>query len=298
MSYPNPPGQPPAFPPAPGYGQQPAPVRLRGRIPLLLGWIFLALAVVGFVVGGVVIGTKSLGKVNGFHRVDFAGGGGTVQLNGTGKWVGYYEASNVDSSISSIPDFTVTVTGPGGAPVSLQRYGNSSNGTIKKFTYHYNGHRGVAAFQFTAGQAGGYQVQLQAGSNVPDGADVAIGRDIAGGTIAGGLLIVIGVVSLIAAAVLLIVGFVRRGRHKRELQAAAQYWGGPPPGYGPPQQGYPAPSGWGQQPPPGYGQQPPPEYGQQPPPGYGQQAPHGFEPPPEQDYEPPPPGAFGGPPPS
>ncbi len=289
MTFPNPPEQPATFPPAPsGFGPPQQPGRLRGRTPRLLGWIFLGVAVVAFVVGGVVIGTKSLGKVNGFHRVTFSTGSGTVALNGTGKWVGYYEASNVDTSIDVIPDFRVKVTSPSGANVVPQRYGNRSDGKIKKLTYDYNGHKGVAAFQFTANRAGAYTIELQAVDSLPPGADIAVGRDIAGGTIVGGLLIVLGVLAAITATVLLIVGYVKRGRHKRELRAGAQFYGGPPPGYGGPPPGYGGPPpGYGGPPPPGYSGPPPPAYGGPPPPGYGEQPRFG---------EPPP--AYGGPPPT
>jgi hypothetical protein len=253
MSYPPPPSAYPTAPP-PGGGN----VRLRGRVPRLLGWIFLAIAIIAFVVGGIVIGTKSLGKVNSFQRVTFTSGSGTVHLD-TGKYVGYYEAADVDNSIDAVPNFRVLITDPNGGQVNFQNYGNNSNGTIKKFTYQYNGHNGVAAFQFNASQAGAYHVRIQAVDNLPTGADVAFGRDIAGGTIAGGLLIVLGVLALIAAIVLLIVGYVKRSRHKRELQSGG--WGaGPPQGYGAPPAGYQQP-GYQQ---PGYQQQPPPYGAPQP----------------------------------
>jgi hypothetical protein len=233
----------------------------------VLGWIFLGLAVAAFVAGGIVLATKSLGKVNDFQRVSFSSGSGKVTLGGSGKWVGYYEASDVSSSISTIPRFRAAVTSPSGAPVALQTYGNRSDGKVKKLTYDYNGHKGAAAFQFTADAKGTYTVQIEAVDNLPAGADVAIGRDIAGGTVAGALLIVLGVLALIAAIVLLIVGYVKRSRHKGELRTAAYYGGPPPPGYGPPPAGYsPAPLGYGS-PPPGYGAPPPPQ------PGYGAQPP-------------------------
>src|SRR5436189_2919372 len=96
MGYPNPPEQAGGYPPAAGYGPTAGPQRLRGRVPRLLGWIFLGLAVALFVAGGIVLATKSLGKVNDFQRVSFEGGG-TVQLDDTGKWVVYLEAADVDS---------------------------------------------------------------------------------------------------------------------------------------------------------------------------------------------------------
>jgi hypothetical protein len=289
MTYPNPPEQP-AYPSAAGYGPPAAPTRLRGRTPRRLGWIFLALAVVAFVIGGVVLATKSVGKVNSFHRITFASGSGTVHLDGTGKWVGYYEAHNVSNSISVIPGFQAVVTGPTGQPVTLEPYGNRSDGKVKKLTYDYNSHHGVAAFQFTASQAGTYHIQLQAVSSLPADADVAIGRDIEGGTVVGALLIVLGVLLLIAAIVLLIVGYVKRGRHKRELQAAA-YYGGPPPGAWPagPTPGQPGqwgaqqPGQWPATPQPGQWQPGPQQPGPQPG-GFQQpgQQPGGFQQPGEQ----------------
>ena len=65
--------------------------RLRGRTPLRLALIFGVLGVALFVVGGVVLATNSLGKVNDFERVSSVGTG-TVHLNRTGNYVGYYEA--------------------------------------------------------------------------------------------------------------------------------------------------------------------------------------------------------------
>jgi hypothetical protein len=282
MSYPPPPsGQSPypsASAPGPGYGGP--PTTLRGRTPRRLGWIFLALAVIAFVIGGIIVGTKSLGKVNDFQRVSFASGTGKVTVDGTGKWVGYYEASNVDTSINRIPQFQAAMTSPSGATVQLKPYGNRSDGKVDKFTYDYNGHKGAAAFEFTADQKGTYTIQLEAVDTLPSGADVAIGRDITGGAIAGGLVIVLGVLLLVTAIILLIVGFVKRSHHKKEI-ASGNYGFGSPQPYGYPQQ---PPSGYPQQSTPGFGQQPPP------PQGYPQQ-PGGWQPPEQQEpprsWEPP-----------
>src|SRR4051812_40287502 len=270
MSYP----PPPAYPPAPG-SEEAGQVRLRGRTPRLLGWIFLAVAGAALVAGWIVNANQSFGKGDGFQRVSFASGAGTVNLDGTGKWVGYYEASNVSSSISFVPNFRIEMTAPSGVNVNLENYGNRSDGSIKKLTYDYNGHKGVAAFQFTARQAGQYQIRLQDVGSLPPDANVAIGRDIAGGTMVGALLIVVGVLFLIAAIVLLIVGFVKRSRHKKELQSGPKWgtWGAPAPAYGGAPQPYPPPPGYGDphQPPPGYGAQaPPPGYGKSQPPPAGE----------------------------
>jgi hypothetical protein len=256
-------------------------------------WITLAVAVILFVVGGIVLGTKSFGKVNGFQRVTIADGTGSIKLDGTGKWVGYYEASDVDNDIKRIPQIRLEILDPSGQPVTFKPYGDRSDGKVKKFTYDYNGHKGAGAIQFDIKAKGTYKIQVQAVDTLPSGADIAFGRDIGGATTAGVVMIGIGVLFVVAAIVLLIVGLVKRSRHKKELESGS-YYGGPPPGYGAPGgYGGPAP-GYGQ-PPPGYGGpqtgygQPPPGYGG-PPPGYGEQPP-----PPSYGEQPPPPSYGGGP---
>jgi hypothetical protein len=246
MTYPYPAGQYPAA------AVSAQPKHLRGRKPLWAALITVVIAVILFVVGGVVVGTKSLGKVNDFQRVPISSGSGSVTLNGTGKWIGYYEADDVDNSIDRIPDFRVAVTSPSGQDVALQSYGNRSDGKVKKFTYDYNGHKGAAAFQFSASEKGTYKIRLEAVDTLPSGADVAIGRDIVAGTVAGALLIIGGVLFILAAITLLIIGLVKRSRHKKEL--ANPYGGGYGGGYGgavPAQQWPPPPQQWqpGQQPP-------------------------------------------------
>jgi hypothetical protein len=233
----------------------------------------LAVAVVLFVIGGVVGATKSLGKVSGFQRVTIADGAGTVNLNGTGKWIIYYEASDVDNGLDRIPRIRLSLTDPNGTQVTGKPYGNRSDGKVDKLVYDYKGHKGAAAVQFTAETKGAYRVQVQAVDTLPAGADLAFGRDIGKSTVVAGLLIVGGVLFLIAAIVLLIVGFVKKRRHTRELaerQAGGVYYGGPPPG-GPP------PSGQWPQQPPGYQQPQQQPGGWQPPPGQPQ--PGGWQPP-------------------
>lgn len=215
------------------------PTRLRGRTPLWLALIFFVVAVALFVIGGVVIANKSLGKVNSFHRVSFAAGTGTVQLS-AGTYVGYYEASTVNDSITQIPYFRVAVQAPSGQILPISKYGPDSNGKIRKLVYGFDGHHGVAAFTFHAPTTGQYRVALQPGPGTAPDADVAIGPDIFGGTVAGGLLIVGGVLFLVAAIVLLIVGLVRRHRHRKELERMSSSGYGSPPGYGYP----PPPAGW------------------------------------------------------
>ncbi|WP_375485375.1 hypothetical protein [uncultured Jatrophihabitans sp.] len=276
MSYPPPPGQP-GYPSAPPASTPSGKTRLRGRTPLRLAIAFFVVAVALFVVGGIVLAKKSLGKVDDFQRVSIASGSGTITLNGTGKWIGYYEASNVDNSIERIPSIRVALTDSSGKAVKLESYGNRSDDKVDKLTYSYNGHHGAAALQFDTTSKGRYRVQVQAEQSLPSDAKLAFGRDIKKGTVAGGLLIVGGVLFLIAAIVLLIVGLVKRSRHKGEL---ARTGGGYGAGYGGPPANYPPPGGYGQG---GYGQQggyQPQGHGQgqqgsYPPPGQGQQGGYG-----------------------
>jgi hypothetical protein len=278
MSYP----PPPAYPPAPQSPPDAGP--LRGRTPRRLGWIFLALAIILFVIGAIVVAKKSYSEVKTFQRVSIADGSGSVNVDRTGKWVIYYEASNVNSSFKRIPDITVLVT-TSSKPVQLSTYGKRKDGKVDRLTYDYNGHKGAAAAEFQASDKGTYQVQVRANETLPSGADLAFGKDIKGGTVAGGALIVGGVVCLIVAIVLLIVGFVKRARHKSERQAAMSGYGQPaygaPGGYPPPPPGYGPPQGYPQQPPPGGYQQPPAPGYQSP--GQGQPAPgHGYQAPEQQ----------------
>ncbi|WP_375498232.1 hypothetical protein [uncultured Jatrophihabitans sp.] len=278
-AYPNQPAYPgPGNPGDQGSGKP----KLRGRTPLRLAIIFFVLAVILFVIGGVVLAKKSLGKVEDFQRVSISSGTGMIKIDGTGKWVGYYEASDVSSDIDRIPNIRVAISDPSGKAVTFKSYGNRSDDKVDKLTYNTGGHKGAAALQFTAKTEGTYRILVQPEETLPSGAQLAFGRDIAKGTAAGGLLIVGGVLLLIAAIVLLIVGLIKRSRHKKEL--ANPYGGGgyggppanyPPPGYGPPPGG-PQPGGYGQ---------PGPQPG-----GYGQSGPQPGGPPqagPQQGWGPP-----------
>lgn len=284
MSFLNSPGQPPAYPPAPPSGLGESPTRLRGRTPRRLGWIFLVLGI-ALIIGGVfIIAKQSVDKVNNFERVKVSAGAGTINFAKTGNYVAYYEASNVDSNISSVPAVRVAIQSPSGKARELtDLYGGRSDGKVKIITYNYNGHNGVALYQFKITEKGTYKVQLQGSTNVAPDAQIAFGTSIAGGLALGAGLLIPGILLLIAAIILLIVGYVKRSRHKKEL--AARSYGGypqqPPPGAYPQQQ----PAGYGQQPaaysqPPAYPQQQG-GYPQQPPPGNYPQQPGG--PPPAEN---------------
>lgn len=270
------PGQPqyqpsqPQYQPGQGYQQQPyqpypqqypgaAPppppgaVRKRGRTPLRLALIFGVIGLALVIVGAIVIGTKSYSKVNGFSRVSIAAGSGTAQFSSAGNYLAYYEASDVTSSIKSVPLPLVALRSPSGKVQVLNTlYGGAPRSSlqIKSYlTYQFNGHNGVAIYQFSVPQAGRYDVRVQATGNEAPGADIAFGKSIGSGIAVGAALLVPGILLIVAAIVLLIVGLVQRSKGNKQVPATPY---GPPPGsgYPPPQQpgaGYPPPDqpgGW------------------------------------------------------
>lgn len=257
MSYPPPP--PPAAPGKTG---------LRGRIPLRLAIIFLVLGIAGIVIGGVIAVNGALKKVDSFTRITVPAAGSVnsknVTFGGTGGYIAYYESRNADTS--GIPAIPVRLTSPSGKQQVLETpYGGKSGGkNVKSLSYDYNGHKGVALWQFNVPSTGTYKIEVAGNSRADSDAKIAIGRSIGKSTAIGAVLIVVGVLLLIAGIVLLIVGLVKRSHSKKE-RAAAQayyaqgggYYGGPP---GPQQYGPGAPPPYGAPPPPpSSGQWPPPE---------------------------------------
>lgn len=225
MTYAPPPPQYPSAQPA----QRPA--HLRGRRPLQVSAFLGIPGLVLLIVGIVLIATQSLGKVNSFQRVGVAAGSGTVTFSGTGGYLAYYESPDLNTNGNQVPVVQVRLTAPSGTQTVLSTpYGNRSDNKVKSLTYDYNGHHGAALWQFHISETGKYRVELAAGSLSSPRADMAFGRSIAKGTVAGGALIALGILLLIAAVVLLIVGLVKRSRNKRELRNGAYYGGPPPPG--------------------------------------------------------------------
>ena len=274
----------------------------------ILGWTFLGLALALFIVGIVVVGTKSLSKVNGFQRVPVPTDNSTVTFDHPGKYVAYYEADNVDSSIREVPAVGVAMQAPDGTVMRItQGFKEHSDGKIDIFTYDYNGHKGVGLYEFNITKTGQYRVATRPTPQTAPDAQIAFGKDISGGAVAGGVLIIIGIVVGIVAIVLLIIGYVKRSNHKGELRQGRFAFGGPAPAYGGLPQGFGAAPGYQPQPydQPGYGTPPPGGYQapQQPsgygtpPPGYGTPPPPppGYSPPPAPGYEPPQQPSFGDP---
>ena len=302
---------------------QPGTTPLRGRRPIRIAIVLFVLAVAGFVAGAVTA-NQSFSKVNGFQRIPIATSPSNVSpqnitFSKPGGYIAYYEASDVSNSITKIPEPQVVLISPSHQQLDLTvPYGNRSDNKIKLLTYDYNGHHGVAVWQFHISETGTYQA-VAGYENAPADARMAFGTSIAKGAGIGAALIGVAVLLLIVAIILLIIGLVKRSRHKKQLAAATGYGAYPPPGYqqggypqgsygqgGPTQGGYgqggyapPPPAGYGEgapqggaypPPPPGSGYPPPSTGSGYPPPppgsGYGPSAPTG-ENPPHSGYEPP-----------
>ena len=205
------------------------PTGLRGGRTLRLAIAF-AVAGVALIVAGVLVTQHALSKVPGFARVGVSAGSGSVQLS-AGKYLAYFESGKVTRGVDRVPLVPVQLTSPGGTKTVLNTlYGGKkvkdANGTndIRPLDYHYQGHNGVALYQFTINQTGRYQVQLSQPANVPDDANMAFGASIGMGKAIGTVLVALGVVLLVVAVVLLSVGLIRRARHKKQLADRALYY--------------------------------------------------------------------------
>ena len=153
-----------------------------------------------------------------------------MQLS-AGKYVAYFESGKVTRDVKQVPVVPVQLTSPAGTKTVLNTlYGGKkvedANGTddIRPLDYHYEGHNGVALYQFTIAQTGRYQVQLSQPSNVPDDAKMAFGPSVATGKAIGTVLVVLGVVLIVVAVVLLTIGLIGRARHKKQLADRALYY--------------------------------------------------------------------------
>ena len=289
MTYPPTPASPGAVPSPSDRSAQSGRQRLRGRRSLQIAVLLFVLAVAAFVVGGITT-SNSQNKVDSFQRIPIATSVSNLSPQNVtfakpGGYIAYYEAPDVTDNITRIPEPQVALLSPSHQELDLTTpYGNRSDNKIKLLTYDHDGHHGVAVWQFHISEAGTYQA-VAGYSEAPAGAQMAFGTSIATGTAAGGLVIVGGVLLLVAAITLLIIGLVKRGRHKKQLATASAYGFAGPPGY-PGASAYPGPSGY-----PGY----PPQGGYGPPPGaYPPASGAGYAPPPGPSY--PPPGGFPPPP--
>lgn len=218
-------------PPPPSYQQSgpPGKTRLRGRIPLRLSLIFGVIGVILVVIGGILLANSALNKIDSFKRVSVAAGSGTVDLTRTGNYVAYYETGSSSSHKAFVQ---MRLVDSSGSPVSLKLY---NNGTT--LTYDEGGRHGEALFTFKIAKSGTYQVQVRS-DTASAGAKIAFGESVAKGLAVGVGLLIPGVLLVITAIILLIIGLVKRSRHKTALASGYGYPQGPPgPQFGGPQQG-------------------------------------------------------------
>jgi hypothetical protein len=277
--------QPAAYPPAPVISSEPLKPS---------GWwygVAAGIAVAGIVIAIVVFVqtiTGLIDRVDDFQRVTLPGSG-TVTLE-EGDYSIYHEFDGASSTEfgSTVP---ITLLAPDGTPVDLDRYDAN-------VTYSWGDHEGVAAYSFTAEEAGTYTVSAETQSGV-----VAVGRGIGSGLV-GGIVgaFLLGIGGSVIGGVIAIVVGIKRGRDRRSRMTYGPQFGPGPPGSGWAQGGWPqatqpawsqpgVPGGPGGSPP---GQYPPAQYPSpqapqppqpsgpyappQPPPGQGPPGP--MEPPP------------------
>jgi hypothetical protein len=219
------------------------------------------------IVGAVLANTNAYSKVNGFQRVAHSAGSGTVTFSKAGGYVAYYESATVTNSTNQkVPEIPVALTNQatGQQLVLTTAYGNRSDGKIKFLHYDHGGHKGVAMWQFHIDQPGTYHVELGPNPAAASDATVAFGKSIAQGVVLAGTVVILGVLLLVGGLITLIVGLVKRRRHKQDLRTGGyggqpawqqQSWQQQPwPQQNPPQQGWPQQNppeqGWPQPAPP------------------------------------------------
>ncbi|GAB2461613.1 hypothetical protein [Jatrophihabitans fulvus] len=210
----------------------PAPrTRLRGRVALRVAALLGVLGVALCVIGVVLVVNAPLLNTGDFARISANGAPQTVRLD-RGDYIAYLETpvdGRHDADLGAL-----AVDGPGG-PVDATRY----DGTL---TYAIDGRNGDAQYTFTIERSGDYDIAIRA-DNAPPGTTMSFGQNVDEGIIAGVLTFAPGLVLVFGAVALLVVGLVRRSRHKRELASAYRgggngYFSGPPqPGYGAPPPG-------------------------------------------------------------
>jgi len=188
----------------------------RLRAAFLAGAVLLAGSVATFVVALVTGSDDSAETISGFHRVSFAQDSGTVDLD-TGSWVGYFEVPGRRDAVVTVPNFRAFIRGPQGEQVNLGGYG-----ALARFRYYHAGKNGVALFRFQAPRSGGYRIQLQAPGDVEPGADLAIGRDLAGaGSSSRAVPLTVGTATAVLGFGVLGWGFFERSRQRRVVSAAS-----------------------------------------------------------------------------
>src|SRR5215471_5847542 len=151
---------------------------------LLAGGVALAAIVLGFVVIGVA-GVNYVDEIDHLHRIE-APGSGQVELSRAGGYSIYYELPAPAFGRDDPPVLrpSVTVTGPDGQNVPIQRY----HATV---TYDHNDRSGIGVYTFHADKPGSYTIATSS-AGLESGAGLAVGhsvgRGLVGAIVAGVLL--------------------------------------------------------------------------------------------------------------
>lgn len=198
----------PAFSPPP-----PPPPVVSERMVRPSKWWFGAaglVAVAGIVVAIViaVLGVLDYAeRVENFDRADVPA---TLQVDITrpGGYSIYHEYSGAFDDVTYVREPTITVMDPSGDAVDLDRYD-------AVVTYAASGFEGEGLFTFEAEETGTYQVTAEGGT----GSGVAVGRGLGRGLspYIGGS-VVVGLLGVVAGAVMAIVVGVKRSQSRRALR--------------------------------------------------------------------------------
>jgi hypothetical protein len=193
-----------------------------------IGIILIVLGVVGAIVIWV-IGIKNISDtVDNFARFP-APGARVLTFKSGGTFTVYYEGSDNRDDVPS--DLAISFTDESGAPLAVQR------GDIADVSFSVNGHSGVAVAKVKVPAAGRYTIDVESDDSAGT-FPIAVGK---GGVVGRlGLFILaglgVGFVGVVLGVITLIVTGVKRGRRKREAQAAfapaaaaAGPWGATPP---------------------------------------------------------------------
>jgi hypothetical protein len=201
------------------------PRLLRGQRAIRIGAILLAVGVLIAIVSYKIAKPIDEGKVNGFQRVGAGDQNNpTVTFEHPGDYVAYYELIYVPDQVPLIPT-TLTNQADGQVVTLSTPYGNRP-GWVKYLHYNHGGHNGVAMWQFRIDHAGTYTVKTDDSPLSP--VTVAFGPSIARSHTLGTVGYWFGELLVLSGLIVLIVGFVKRRRHKRALRAG--YSGVPPAG--------------------------------------------------------------------
>lgn len=179
-------------------------------------WAAVIIAVAGLLAAllWAVAGVWSMsGDVADFTRVEVPGER-TLTVQEPANLTIFYEAPGVAQEQAEIPQLTIVITDPDGAPVTVAGYGY-------EFVYETGAHSGRAVATFPAPEAGDYRVQVE--GDAPPLATIAIGENLEGyvaGVLGAGLL---ALVTLGAAITVAALTWARR-RESTPTQP-----GGPPP---------------------------------------------------------------------